>query len=439
MYRSPFSYSKQNFGRSVSSPSIRKQGYVAHKSPLTSDRFVSGANKSPFKSPLRENMNGTNETIRSKSPSRAHSPMRSPIRSPMKSPLKSPSTPNIIEPMATDVILDAPYVSPTDYPKKLVDISDENILAVAISKAVYLLRIESTEEEEARNRRREEPPEAIEVPLVQYDQYGDEVENDIPIDALCWTRVGLVISRDGRLDVVYPRMDPKPLFEDPNGRSCLVMSNIGKRLATGWSDGTIRIFDTIKKEVWETCEHRHRITSIAWNTEGTQLASGDSRGNVVIISLSSENKRFSLHCPITGITWSDCNTFYVSALNNEGTVLRFRISNSPEPIAPIAEVDTGAPVFGLNWNDKWGLCVAHKSDNPNNWEIYTKHFINIGRFSGHTRDIITIASSADQDTIVTISDDETLRLWKLRPKAKPGISPSIRRSASPFGSSPFLR
>lgn len=424
MYRSPFAYSKQGFGRSVSSPSIQKQSQVGHKSPLTADRFVSGT-KSPIRSrsPLREQSNAPMDFGRSKSPIR---------QSPMKSPLKSPSTPKRYpKPIAEDNTLDAPGVPQDDYPSKLIDISEDGFLAVALNNRVFVKKIESIDEERERIRRRKPEPDAFEVEI-------DE-DNEETIDAVCWTKFGLVVSRNGTIELwdTLSNQIIETIIED-DSCVCTVMSAKGRKLATGWTNGIVRIINLENGGTLTSDNRMRQITSIAWNPDGTMLASGDSRGKVFVMS-SNGSREYRLGAQINGITWSDDNSLFISDQSDDGVVRLIRISNSKERDG-IRETFTGFPVSGLSWNEKWGLCVAHKGQNPNYWEFFSKELVKISQFSGHADDVIYVTSSPDCDTVVTIGKDETLRLWRITdPQSKPGLSPSVKRSPSPFGSSPYLR
>ncbi|KAI9848404.1 MAG: WD40 repeat-like protein [Sclerophora amabilis] len=85
----------------------------------------------------------------------------------------------------------------------------------------------------------------------------------------------------------------------------------GKRLAAGNSSGKIMVYDTetfkLVTDRWSS--HSGRVTSIAWNEEGTYAVSGGIDTNVFVWSVSSPGKRIkaaNAHKDgVNGVIWAD--------------------------------------------------------------------------------------------------------------------------------------
>ena len=111
---------------------------------------------------------------------------------------------------------------------------------------------------------------------------------------------------------------------------------------------------------------------------------------------------------------------------SEGIIRMFHTRSDDEGRMAI----TGKPVTGLKWSPQWGIFASH-SDNSGTWDILTHDLSKtVAEFPGHSDGILNLAASPDGDMAVTISSDETLRVWELgQSLSTPNQSPRFRETS----------
>jgi len=381
MYRSPFSYSS----RASLDNQIYNNKSISNKSPCSRDRFVSPSNKSPLRSPNRENIGSNCEFSSAKKSG-------------------TPTTPKSRKaPIVKDSVLDAPYVL-NDFPTKLIDFNDDGCLAVALGTSVYLWN--------------------------NNEEVVEMMSGTTVINSLCWMDEGLVISGSGHIELWdVQRQCAIQAFDDHDERA-VGMSSYGHRLATGGHDGVIRVTDSRSGNSTTFTGHRGEICALSWSMDGAYLASGGN-DNQVYIWGSHVQKRVPHDSPIQSLAWGNSGILYTGESGESGQIQMIRMKSDDEPKVVLS----GSPLSGLCWMEEWGLIASHNGSSSA-WETWSPDLKKIGSYTGHASGILNLASCSQKSLVSTIGSDETLRIWQL---SEPLTSASPRtRSPSPFGN-PFIR
>lgn len=86
------------------------------------------------------------------------------------------------------------------------------------------------------------------------------------------------------------------------------LSPDGIRLATGDSEGVVRIWDTKTSEILRTIDvHDQAVTVLAWSPDGQKLATGSFDGSASVWNIQKQEKIYSLSGhgqPVSSIVWS---------------------------------------------------------------------------------------------------------------------------------------
>ena len=356
-------------------------------SPFSKDRYLPS---SPHRGVSMENIRPPNlcDPYSKSSPANTPGTPKSPIRTFQK-------------PQISSTLLDAVGLNTTS-PSQLIDFNQDGVLAVALGNTVYLWS-----------------------ETMQSCQFR---EFEVNISALAWTQSGLVLSGQGHVELYDAKTaEVINVFDDHVG-DCTSISSSGYRLATGGVDGYVKIYDLRAETITQGNVHHGGISKLNWSPDGLMLAAAGHFTNQISILASGihkvQRKKISLKSPIGGMQWLGSNYLFVGEKDNNGSIHRFTIKNEGEDGLYLS----GLPVHGLGWTDPYGLFVAH-GDTRGSWELLTPDFHQtIEVTDGHEAPILNMTVSQDQVHMATISLDESLHIWSLKPNVK---SPS-RTSNSPF-------
>lgn len=292
---------------------------------------------------------------------------------------KKHSSKKLVPPMIEDRVLDAPSVN-SAFPSKIIDYNTDGSLAIALDSSVYVWND---------------------------GEVSEVLEASEPIDAICWTDDGLVVSAHGDVELWDPvRAKMKKPYKSHVGRCCAMAFN-GRRFASGGKDGNIHILDT-KTNITCTIPNAHNgeVTKLAWSTNGSKLASAGA-DNILHIWGDQLSRSYNFDSVIGGITWVSPNVFATGEMNGSLKV----ISVNPDEMR--YSVNTGTPISGIIFSHKYGYIISHSKDDFN-WEIWSNDCKRYGNYRGHYNDILGIVINDREDEVTTISTDETLRIWKMK-------------------------
>jgi WD40 repeat protein len=299
---------------------------------------------------------------------------------PARMQLSAPVAPRRRIPTVLNKVLDAPDVI-DELPARLIDFNNQNVLAVALGQAIYIW---------------------------DSGNVFQLMDADSLISGLCWTDQGLVISARGEVELWdAQKCQIVQTLTKHEGRCC-AMSFRGHRFASGGADRAINITDVRTNAITSFVPHRAEIASLAWSSDGVHLASGGVDGRLLVWG-DQRRRAFDMNSAIHGLTWMSSHSFAVGESSSNG-MLSY-ISLRQEEIPFIA--NTGFPISGLAFSDKWGMQVAHYKGSSK-WEMWSSDLKKIIAYSGHTNDILNIVTTQDGTMTATIGADETLQIWELR-------------------------
>ncbi|EDR07594.1 uncharacterized protein LACBIDRAFT_388237 [Laccaria bicolor S238N-H82] len=160
-------------------------------------------------------------------------------------------------------------------------------------------------------------------------------------------------------------------LQDVKGFAGCAISPDGRRIAAGFADGSVRIWDTeTDRPVGEPLQgHRRPVLSVAFSPSGTRMVSGSKDGTIRIWDAENGSP---LGEPLQGHN----DPVLSVAFSPEDTRIA---SGSEDGTIRIWDAETGAPL-----------------GEP---------------LEGHDRLVLSIAFSPDSKRIVSGSDDKTIRIW----------------------------
>lgn len=391
-YRSPTSHYSRTPSQSLSISNYSSR--TLNKSPTNKDRFFGTNNrsKSPSQISMRENATPNLEFG--------------------KKGFGTPTKQKIVKPMISDKILDAPDVL-DEFPSKLIDINDEDVMAVALGSNVYIWE----------------------------DGCAAELMNgNTPINAICWIdNKYLALSGDGQVEL-WDSKKKKAVYIFHQHRNRAAALSSGKGIfATGGADGIIHLYDYKCNHIGKYKAHDGEVCGLCWSLDNNPiLASGGMDGYVVIVQNQTLLKKIQCYSPVQALAWMDPGVLLIGDMSDEGIVRMIHTQSRDREVS----IATGSPVTGICYSEEWGIFVSH-SDGT--WSIYTSDLSHkIADYEGHHQAILNIATNPAGNLVSTISSDESLRIWELSqpPMKSPSQSPRYGMSGyqspiqSPYRSTP---
>jgi eukaryotic-like serine/threonine-protein kinase len=203
---------------------------------------------------------------------------------------------------------------------------------------------------------------------------------------------------------------------DPtDAQRALAISPDGKRLASGWGDRVLRIWDLSNgREVAALSGHTHRITSIDWSPDGDRVISGslDSTARVWEVESRRAVAELALQDPVRVVDYSPDGRWIAigagSGLGSQGDPLQLRDARTTELVAALP-VPHG-PLAGVAFSPDSARLAASTALRASVWDVATRRRIaTLGRsgaaitFSPDGERILATGGPA-----VSVSDARTL-------------------------------
>lgn len=119
---------------------------------------------------------------------------------------------------------------------------------------------------------------------------------------------------DNKLHIFDPSLSPLNEIHDPSSSSlitALSFSPSGAQLAVGFSSGKITVFDTSSwtPSITRWSSHTGRVTSIAWNRDGTHAVSSGLDTNIFVWSVAKPGRRVGFSGAhkdgVNGVVWME--------------------------------------------------------------------------------------------------------------------------------------
>lgn len=163
----------------------------------------------------------------------------------------------------------------------------------------------------------------------------------------------------------------KLLDGDKADSTVLAVHNDSKLLASGYSDGSIRLFDLNAQQLKVTFNgHRSAVTCVAFDANGMRLASGGKDTEIVVWDVVAESGMFRLKGHKNGVT----NVQFMKSHDN------ILISSSRDTFVKF-------------------------------WDLNTRHCFKT--LVGHRSEVWDFAYLDSSQTLVTSASDSELRIWRV--------------------------
>jgi len=341
-------------------------------------------------------------------------------------------------PSAPERILDAPDLM-DDYYLNIMDWGDSNVLAIALSQTVYLWDAVTGE--------------ITELMSVE--------ENDDYITSVKWIQnngphiaIGTASATTRLWDVTMQKQ-----VRSMNGHSSRVSSLSWNNyiLSSGSRDSTIVNHDVRQRQHHiSTCQgHEMEVCGLAWNPEGSILASGGNDNNLCLWDSSTilggqtggststnrpgiYNPRATLtdhRAAVKAVAWCpwERNLLATGGGTADRCIKFWNAGNG----ALLNSIDTGSQICSLLWNKKEKELLSSHGYSENQlclWKYPT--MVKVKELKGHTSRVLHLAQSPDGSSVVSGAPDETLRFWNVFGNAsgkKSGNKVSERNLAGNLG------
>jgi len=340
-------------------------------------------------------------------------------------------------------ILDAPGVT-NDFYLNLISWSEDNVLALALGSTVYLWNSYTRDVQVLSN-------------LDEHDGQGSQVVSV----KWCSMHGQTHYIAVGTKKAIY-------LFDSctrqlvrtyhAEMRAAVLSWNDSKGwLTAGFQNGSIYNIDTRSRGSCVLSFERHEleVCGLAWNSDGSCLASGSNDDTVCLWDASMISSRIRLcqpsqHSPRLVLTGHTAAVKSLAWCPFNGNVLAtgggmkdrtIKLWNSTSG-ALRSSTSTGSVVSSLRWDSKQ-LYSSHGQCDPCVMVWKPSSMIVLQKLKGFTKDcILSMEMSPDCDSIVCLGADERLHFWKLN--GENGSSSSNRgllsgSASTSFGGYPVIR
>ncbi|CAN0915968.1 Cell division cycle 20.1, cofactor of APC complex [Linum grandiflorum] len=304
-------------------------------------------------------------------------------------------------------ILDAPnirndfYVSIIDWGKK------NNVLAVALGRAVFLWNSDSQS-------------------VTKLSEVRFSNDFDCPVSVAWshdsrWLAVGYMCSKLELWDVETSKCIHS--LQGHTSRIAAISWN-SHTVTSGSRDKSITNHDVRAGSNPVSCitKHSDEVCGLKWSRGGNMLASGGNENSIYIweaskMSSSKFLHRFTDHCAaVKALAW--CPYQFGVLASGGGTNDRcIKIWNTQNGTC-ITSVDTEAQICGLEWNvhhkeilSGHGYGTGEVRNQLSMWKYPSLK--RVGELRNHRSRIINLCQSPDGLTVVSAGGDETLRFWEI--------------------------
>jgi len=183
----------------------------------------------------------------------------------------------------------------------------------------------------------------------------------------------------------------------------------GTKLASGSSDGTIRLWDSGTSRLTDVFNVGTQVSSVAFNPAGTVLASGDGNWNVQLWSIGSGKPRtLTGHWGwVESVAFDFAGTTLASG-SNDRTVRLWDVA-SGRTTAILRGQDSTIEAVAFSLPSGRTLATAANDATVRLWDVSTRRTTAI--LIGHKSCVETVAFQPRGTLLASGSDDCTVRLW----------------------------
>lgn len=305
-------------------------------------------------------------------------------------------------PLTPEKILDAPALL-EDYYLNLLDWSDKNIVAVALSETVYLWNAQTG----------------------QIETLCETSAMDDCVTSVSWMPDGKTLAV-GTNHAQVQLWDAQSLtcvrsMTSHSSRVGALAWN-GPILTSGSRDGQIHNHDVRARvhHVASMVAHEQEVCGLKWSPNGRQLASGANDNLACVWDMAQQNGhqwtpkyRLTAHtAAVKALAWCPWQTNLLAT--GGGTADRhLRFWNTANG-SNVGMIDTKSQVTNIVWNPHEKELVTSHGYSQNQLTVWKyPSLVRMAELRGHTERVLHMALSPDGTTVVSGAADETLRFWKV--------------------------
>jgi WD40 repeat protein/serine/threonine protein kinase len=185
----------------------------------------------------------------------------------------------------------------------------------------------------------------------------------------------------------------------------------GTRLASAGHDGTVKVWEAATGQEIRTLRgHRQEVNAVAWSPDGTRLASASQDGTVKVWEAATGTATLTLRGhtqSVESVAWSPDGTRLASAGRDE-TVKVWDAATGQNPLTLRGH---GSPLRGVTWSpDGTRLASAGGDRVAKVWDAATGQ--NTLTLRGHAGGVLAVAWSPDGTRLASGSLDQTVKVWE---------------------------
>jgi cell division cycle protein 20 (cofactor of APC complex) len=284
-----------------------------------------------------------------------------------------------------------------DYYLNLLDWSQGNTLAIALSSCIYLNDISTAQ------------------PELLHD-FGDDLVTSINYSPT--NSQYLAVGLDSSVVQLWDTTRGAPIrkLEGHQGRVGALSWN-GFILSTGSYDSTIKNWDVRSRNplVSTYSGHSGEVCGLRWSLDGKQLASGGNDNILNIWQQDQDVPRFSFEehqAAVKAVAWCPWQPSLLAS--GGGTADRSIKFWNTQTGQLLNSIDTESQVCALQWSVHRKELISSHGFSKNQictWKYPT--MTKTAEFTGHSARVLHLAQSPDGTRLVSASADETLRYWHI--------------------------
>lgn len=197
--------------------------------------------------------------------------------------------------------------------------------------------------------------------------------------------------------------------------SCACISSDSKSLASGSSDGYIKIWDSYSRELISSLDghNKNPINKICFSPDGTLLASGAQDKKIIIWNIEEKTKLWEINEYARSLNWSYNKDLLVTGSHNG----RINIWNLAEKKIDTSILGHNSYVNSVVFSPDRKYLVSGSADKTILiWDIMEKRLEHI--ITDMNYSITTLCFSPDGKILAIGLSDSTIRLWDFAQKAQ---------------------